>query len=127
MANADFQRAVSEKLHTSITEAFFYGFHIASKDLTLSSALFVVSVGIQFIQMLYFPVALLLNAGEFGDILGTVLRISNLVKIDTDVGETGMLIASALVRALNRFWSLRRSHTLCCHFAGFASGSCHVH
>ncbi len=99
MANADFQRVVPEKLYSAIADAFFYGFHIVSKDLTMSSALFIVGVAIQFVQMLYFPVALLLNAGRFGEILSTILRITALIRIDTDVGETGMMVIAILVSA----------------------------
>ena len=97
MSNADFQRVVPEKLYSAIADAFFYGFHIVSKDLTMSSALFIVGLAVQFVQMLYFPVALLLNAGAFGDVLATILRISALVKIDTDIGTTGMLVLSIVV------------------------------
>lgn len=99
MASAELQRVLPERIYTLLSDTLFYGFYLVAKDVSMSSALFTVSVVVQFVQMLYFPVALLLNAGEFGAVLATVLRLASLTRADENFGPDGMLALSMVVRA----------------------------
>ena len=96
------RKGVLERAFGSILSSLSSSVYVASHDAALSTPVWVALTLIQYLQFLYFPVALMLGGGQTTQILTLVLKVTSLTRIDEEIGPLGFIVVTGIVSAASQ-------------------------
>ena len=95
--HADLQgRGGWDRVATSLSNGLFAAMHVGSGH-SISSPVWVALVAVQYLQFLYFPIALMVGGGQLRAVLAQILKLTSLTRVDEELGGVGLLAAAVLV------------------------------
>lgn len=86
-----------DRVAKGISDGLYSAMYVGGGDAGTSSPIWLVLVAIQYLQFLYYPIALMLGGGQLRAVLAQVLKLTSLTRVDEELGPTGLVVATIVV------------------------------